>query len=210
MPHGELTPCPLPACLPALSILKRAPRKRPGRVAFEGITVYYFPRCQGFTSVPSRGGCTLGMAPRHSACRRFSLAEFTQERARARREKLRLRLKEERLEVLRSKVGSRLSQARAVGQLLRAPAWRGRASGLGAHLLTMYLGRWARGASHAWSGSVAWIICRQSGVCKGSGLQPRLGAWRPSLSDLTKVGGAGNWGTLGLGASVWLGLGFCP
>lgn len=87
-----------------LSILKRAPRKRPGRVAFDGITVFYFPRCQGFTSVPSRGGCTLGMAPRHSACRRFSLAEFAQERARARREKLRLRLKEEKLEVLRSKL----------------------------------------------------------------------------------------------------------
>lgn len=96
------------ACLPALSILKRAPRKRPGRVVFDGITVFYFPRCQGFTSVPSRGGCTLGMASRHSACRRFSLAEFTKEQARARHEKLRLRLKEEKLEVLRSKVGNSL------------------------------------------------------------------------------------------------------
>ena len=96
---------PSPACLPALSILKRAPRKRRGRVAFDGITVFYFPRCQGFTSVPSRGGCTLGMASRHSACRRFSLAEFTQEQARARQEKLRLRLKEEKLEALRWKVG---------------------------------------------------------------------------------------------------------
>lgn len=93
-----------PQSFTPLSILKRAPRKRPGRVAFDGITVFYFPRCQGFTSVPSRGGCTLGMAPRHSACRRFSLAEFTQERARARREKLRLRLKEEKLEVLRCKM----------------------------------------------------------------------------------------------------------
>ncbi|XP_016051700.1 PREDICTED: cysteine/serine-rich nuclear protein 1 [Miniopterus natalensis] len=86
------------------SILKRAPRKRPGRVAFDGTTVFYFPRCQGFTSVPSRGGCTLGMAPRHSSCRRFSLAEFAQEQARARHEKLRLRLKEEKLEVLRWKL----------------------------------------------------------------------------------------------------------
>ncbi|XP_039093112.1 cysteine/serine-rich nuclear protein 1 isoform X2 [Hyaena hyaena] len=86
------------------SILRRAPRKRPGRVAFDGITVFYFPRCQGFTSVPSRGGCTLGMGPRHSACRRFSLAEFAQEQARARREKLRLRLKEEKLEALRWKL----------------------------------------------------------------------------------------------------------
>ncbi|KAG8521584.1 Cysteine/serine-rich nuclear protein 1, partial [Galemys pyrenaicus] len=86
------------------SILKRAPRKRPCRVAFNGVTVFYFPRCQGFTSVPSRGGCTLGMASRHSACRRFSLAEFAQEQAQARHEKLRLRLKEEKLEMLQLKL----------------------------------------------------------------------------------------------------------
>lgn len=86
------------------SILKRAPRGRPGRVAFNGITVFYFPRCQGFTSVPSRGGCTLGMAPRHSACRHFSLSEFTQEQTRVRLEKLRQRLKEEKLEMLRWKL----------------------------------------------------------------------------------------------------------
>lgn len=90
--------------LSAPSILKRAPRERPGHVAFDSITVYYFPRCQGFTSVPSRGGCTLGMASRHSTCRLFSLAEFTQEQVRARREKLRRRLKEEKLETLRWKV----------------------------------------------------------------------------------------------------------
>lgn len=120
VPHRELMPCPFPPCLPALSILKRAPRKRPGRVAFDGITVFYFPRCQGFTSVPSRGGCTLGMAPRHSACRRFSLAEFTQEQARARREKLRLRLKEEKLEALRWKVGRPLSITRALGGLRKS------------------------------------------------------------------------------------------
>ncbi|XP_076985879.1 cysteine/serine-rich nuclear protein 1 [Tamandua tetradactyla] len=89
-----------------LSILKRAPRKRSGHIAFNGVTVFYFPRCQGFTSVPSRGGCTLGMAPRHSSCHRFSLAEFTQEQARARREKLRLRLKEEKLEALRWKLSA--------------------------------------------------------------------------------------------------------
>lgn len=88
-----------------LPILKRAHRKRPGgRVAFDGITVFYFPRCQGFTSVPSRGGCTLGMASRHSACHHFSLTEFAQEQARTRHEKLRLRLKEEKLELLRWKL----------------------------------------------------------------------------------------------------------
>ncbi|XP_006869190.1 PREDICTED: cysteine/serine-rich nuclear protein 1 [Chrysochloris asiatica] len=89
-----------------LSILKRAPRARPGRVAFDGITVFYFPRCQGFTSVPSRGGCTLGMTSRHSTCRHFSLAEFAQEQARSRREKLRLRLKEEKLAALRWKLSA--------------------------------------------------------------------------------------------------------
>uniref|UniRef100_A0A8C9JEJ0 Cysteine and serine rich nuclear protein 1 n=1 Tax=Panthera tigris altaica TaxID=74533 RepID=A0A8C9JEJ0_PANTA len=71
-----------PRSFTPLSILKRAPRKRPGRVAFDGITVFYFPRCQGFTSVPSRGGCTLGMAPRHSACRRVSFAGVAPEQAR--------------------------------------------------------------------------------------------------------------------------------
>lgn len=107
-PWDQMSPPDRNVCGPQsftpLSILKRAPRKRPGRVAFDGTTVFYFPRCQGFTSVPSRGGCTLGMAPRHSACRRFSLAEFAQEQARARQERLRLRLKEEKLEVLRSKL----------------------------------------------------------------------------------------------------------
>ncbi|XP_008834486.1 cysteine/serine-rich nuclear protein 1 [Nannospalax galili] len=88
------------------SILKRAPRERPRHVVFDGITVYYFPRCQGFTSVPSRGGCTLGMAPRHSTSRLFSLAEFTQEQAQARREKLRQRLKEEKMETLRWKLSA--------------------------------------------------------------------------------------------------------
>uniref|UniRef100_A0A8C9UTS4 Cysteine/serine-rich nuclear protein N-terminal domain-containing protein n=1 Tax=Spermophilus dauricus TaxID=99837 RepID=A0A8C9UTS4_SPEDA len=88
------------------SILKRAPRERPCRVAFTGITVFYFPRCQGFTSVPSRGGCTLGMAPRHSACCHFSLCEFTQEQAWARREKLRQHLKEEKLEMLQWKLSA--------------------------------------------------------------------------------------------------------
>lgn len=95
-----------PRSFTPLSILKRARRERPGRVAFDGITVFYFPRCQGFTSVPSRGGCTLGMAPRHSACRHFSLAEFAQEQARARHEKLRQRLKEEKLEMLQWKLSA--------------------------------------------------------------------------------------------------------
>lgn len=95
-----------PQSFTPLPILKRASREHPRRVAFDGITVFYFPRCQGFTSVPSRGGCTLGMAPRHSACRRFSLDEFSQEQARVHQEKLRQRLKEEKLETLRRKLSA--------------------------------------------------------------------------------------------------------
>ena len=29
-------------------------------VSFDDVTVYYFPRVQGFTCVPSQGGSTLG------------------------------------------------------------------------------------------------------------------------------------------------------
>lgn len=99
-PQPDQDSCGIQSFMPP-SILKRAPRERPGHVAFDGITVYYFPRCQGFTSVPSHGGCTLGMTSRHSTCRLFSLAEFAQEQFRARREKLRRRLKEEKLEMLK-------------------------------------------------------------------------------------------------------------
>ncbi|XP_003505978.2 cysteine/serine-rich nuclear protein 1 isoform X2 [Cricetulus griseus] len=102
-PQPDQDFCSLQSFTPP-SILKRAPRERPGHVTFDSVTVYYFPRCQGFTSVPSRGGCTLGMAPCHSSCRLFSLAEFTQEQIRARREKLCQRLKEEKLEMLRWKL----------------------------------------------------------------------------------------------------------
>ncbi|KAG7253972.1 hypothetical protein CRUP_014091, partial [Coryphaenoides rupestris] len=48
------------------SILKREKRLRTRRVHFENVTVYYFGRRQGFTSVPSQGGSTLGMSNTHS------------------------------------------------------------------------------------------------------------------------------------------------
>jgi hypothetical protein len=35
-------------------------------LTFDGVTVYLFPRIQGFASVPSAGGSTLGMGPQHS------------------------------------------------------------------------------------------------------------------------------------------------
>ncbi|KAM4606442.1 cysteine/serine-rich nuclear protein 1b isoform 1-T2 [Polymixia lowei] len=83
------------------SILKKAKRARRGNVTFDQVTVYFFPRCQGFTSVPSRGGCSLGMVQRHSAFRTYTLAEFAVEQRLVRREKLLNRLREEKLEALK-------------------------------------------------------------------------------------------------------------
>ncbi|EAA14914.4 AGAP009226-PA [Anopheles gambiae str. PEST] len=41
-------------------------QKRPKKgITFEGVTVFYFPRIQGFGCVPSQGGCTLGMEFQH-------------------------------------------------------------------------------------------------------------------------------------------------
>lgn len=75
-------------------------------VRFDQVTVFSFPRCQGFTSVPSHGGATLGMTRRHSALQRYSLAEHALEQRRRRREKLRERRREEKLEALKLKVCS--------------------------------------------------------------------------------------------------------
>lgn len=86
------------------SILKKAKKARRGNVTFDQVTVFFFPRCQGFTSVPSRGGCTLGMTPRHSALRTYTLAEFAVEQKLLRREKLLNRLREEKLEALKQKL----------------------------------------------------------------------------------------------------------
>lgn len=88
----------------ATSILKKSKRARRGNVTFDQVTVFFFPRCQGFTSVPSRGGCTLGMMQRHSVLRTYTLAEFAVEQQLLRREKLLNRLREEKLEALKLKV----------------------------------------------------------------------------------------------------------
>ncbi|XP_017262229.1 cysteine/serine-rich nuclear protein 1b [Kryptolebias marmoratus] len=86
------------------SILKKSKRVRRGNVTFDQVTVFSFPRCQGFTSVPSRGGCTLGMVQRHSALHTYTLAEFAAEQRVLRREKLINRLREEKLEALKQKL----------------------------------------------------------------------------------------------------------
>lgn len=73
-------------------------------MTFDQVNVFFFPRCQGFTSVPSRGGCTLGMMQRHTMLRTYTLAEFAVEQRLLRREKLLNRLREEKLEALKLKV----------------------------------------------------------------------------------------------------------
>ena len=75
-------------------------------MCFDLVTVFYFPRCQGFTSVPSRGGASLGMLHRHNTLRRYTLAEHALEQRSCRRERLRERRRQERLEALRHKVSA--------------------------------------------------------------------------------------------------------
>uniref|UniRef100_A0A8C5H4V5 Cysteine and serine rich nuclear protein 3 n=1 Tax=Gouania willdenowi TaxID=441366 RepID=A0A8C5H4V5_GOUWI len=79
------------------SILKKEKPRRTRKVHFENVTVYYFKRRQGFTSVPSEGGSTLGMSDRHSWIRQYSLDEFALEQERIHKEMLREHLKEEKL-----------------------------------------------------------------------------------------------------------------
>ncbi|XP_017280002.1 cysteine/serine-rich nuclear protein 3 isoform X2 [Kryptolebias marmoratus] len=86
------------------SILKREKRLRARRVHFENVTVYYFCRRQGFTSVPSQGGSTLGMSNRHTWVRQYSLGEFALEQERLHRDMLRDHLKEEKLNSIKLKL----------------------------------------------------------------------------------------------------------
>ncbi|KAJ8394511.1 hypothetical protein AAFF_G00045210 [Aldrovandia affinis] len=86
------------------SILKREKRMRRRNVHFEKVTVYYFSRRQGFTSVPSQGGSTLGMASRHSSIRQYTLGEFALEQERIHRDMLRDHLKEEKLNSIKLKL----------------------------------------------------------------------------------------------------------
>uniref|UniRef100_A0A4W5RPT3 Cysteine and serine rich nuclear protein 1 n=1 Tax=Hucho hucho TaxID=62062 RepID=A0A4W5RPT3_9TELE len=107
--NQDFTPASPTSHLPIRSILKspKLSHDNSGHsnsVVFNQVTVFLFRRCQGFTSVPRRGGATLGMVRKHSALRRYTLAEHTQERRQRRRERLRDRLREERLEALRQRL----------------------------------------------------------------------------------------------------------
>nr|XP_023956686.1 cysteine/serine-rich nuclear protein 2 isoform X1 [Chrysemys picta bellii] len=99
------------------SILKRQKQLRRKNVRFDQVTVYYFARRQGFTSVPSQGGSSLGMAQRHNSVRRYTLCEFAQEQEVNHREILREHLKEEKLHAKKMKIAS--PRANASGCLTR-------------------------------------------------------------------------------------------
>lgn len=68
--------------LPHCANLVEKPRRG---IKFDGVTVFYFPRSQGFSCVPSQGGSTLGMARRHFHINRFSLTEHLVEQKRLHR-----------------------------------------------------------------------------------------------------------------------------
>lgn len=79
--------------------------KRKKAVIFDNVTVYYFPRAQGFISVPSHGGSTLGMSPQHAYAQHLSISEHADEKRRLHRQAM-LRLPTERLNAQVAPVGS--------------------------------------------------------------------------------------------------------
>ncbi|XP_042561009.1 cysteine/serine-rich nuclear protein 2, partial [Clupea harengus] len=94
-PSSSLTPT---------SILRR-PRASLGRkrVRFDSVTVYFFSRRQGFTSVPSQGGSSLGMARHHCDIRHYTLGEFAREQESSHRFALRQHLRQEKLNARKMK-----------------------------------------------------------------------------------------------------------
>lgn len=67
-------------------------------VLFDTVTVYFFTRSQGFSSIPSQGGSTLGMKRRHFFSRRLSVDMFEEVRRKSRRAiLLKIRLEKDRL-----------------------------------------------------------------------------------------------------------------
>ncbi|KAG6463840.1 hypothetical protein O3G_MSEX014098 [Manduca sexta] len=71
------------------------PKRRKEGIRFDNVTVYYFPRAQGFSCVPSQGGSTLGMEWEHSHAQKFTLVEHALEQRRLHRQILQ-QLKSER------------------------------------------------------------------------------------------------------------------
>ncbi|XP_014598024.1 PREDICTED: uncharacterized protein LOC106783739 isoform X2 [Polistes canadensis] len=73
---------------PKRSNTTEEPIKKKRNIHFDAVTVYYFPRAQGFTCVPSQGGSTLGMSATHTHAERFSLSEHAAEQRRLHRARL--------------------------------------------------------------------------------------------------------------------------
>ncbi|TMS11599.1 Cysteine/serine-rich nuclear protein 3 [Larimichthys crocea] len=95
---------PVPSGLLDSTLQQQSKRLRGRNVHFESVTVYYFNRRQGFTSVPTQGGSTLGMSPRHSGVKRFTLREFAMEQKQSHWNMLRDHLKEEKLNAIKLKL----------------------------------------------------------------------------------------------------------
>ncbi|XP_013201220.2 uncharacterized protein LOC106143636 [Amyelois transitella] len=70
-------------------------KRKKGSIKFDNVTVYYFPRAQGFSCVPSQGGSTLGMEWVHTHSQNFTLSEHALEQRRLHRQILQ-QLKSER------------------------------------------------------------------------------------------------------------------
>ncbi|XP_048856338.1 cysteine/serine-rich nuclear protein 2-like isoform X2 [Brienomyrus brachyistius] len=100
----SLHPPSAPSLTPA-SILRqhRLPPSRKS-VRFDAVTVYYFSRRRGVTSMPGQGSRRLSMAPRHSAVRHYTLGEITCERDDVHRRLLRPRLRQGKLRACRKKL----------------------------------------------------------------------------------------------------------
>ncbi|XP_076168993.1 AXIN1 up-regulated 1 isoform X2 [Ptiloglossa arizonensis] len=83
----RLTDCMEGAPTPKRSNTDESMKKK-RNIQFDAVTVYYFPRAQGFTCVPSQGGSTLGMSATHTHAERFSLSEHAAEQRRIHRARL--------------------------------------------------------------------------------------------------------------------------
>lgn len=77
-------------------------------LSFGTVTVYHFTRSQGFISIPSQGGSTLGMKRRHFRREKLSVNLFEEVRRRSRREIL-LKIKYEKEKSSREHCDSEIS-----------------------------------------------------------------------------------------------------
>ncbi|CAG0917831.1 unnamed protein product [Notodromas monacha] len=87
------------------------------RLSFKDVTVYYFQRTQGFSCVPSQGGITLGMSPKHSHVETFTIAGYAKEQHRIHLEML----KEHRKRILALRQTLQRQQMQQSGSTALAP-----------------------------------------------------------------------------------------